>query len=225
MARNKKMELAQMKRELQGERAIPLSRIAGDSGTDEGERKHQLVWQNFRIQDATKASAMVLGTEHPDWCEGREAAAGNSVELFETTELFPAGPLGVPLDRLSAIHAHYFGSGFEKTIGKKLREFCTEKFEYDEKTRRVKASAKVLNALRKVEARDLVAEEKDWAKKAKTDMMKEKEMVKPPAFALAATQVHFDADHRPRYATTKMTPDELEERPMNAKGMGKGDGW
>ena len=46
----------------------------------------------------------------------------------------------------------------------------------------------------------------------------------------------FNGDQRVRYAaghgikvilntegTTKLTPDELEDRPMTAKGMGKGD--
>eukprot|EP00930_Biecheleria_cincta_P010331 TRINITY_DN11238_c1_g1_i1.p1 TRINITY_DN11238_c1_g1~~TRINITY_DN11238_c1_g1_i1.p1 ORF type:complete len:225 (-),score=61.69 TRINITY_DN11238_c1_g1_i1:49-723(-) len=223
MARNKKQELAQLRRELTGERLVALSRIAGDSGTDDGEKKHQLIWQNFRIKDCTKVSAVVLGTEHPEFCEGREAASANSEELFNTVELLPAGPTGVPLDRLSSIHAHYFGCGFEKAVGSKLRQFCEEHFEYDAKTRRVKALAQVLNKIRKMEARELVAEEKEYHKRAKHEMVKEKEPVKPPPFALAAPQVHFDADHRPRYATTKMVPDELEERPMNAKGMGKGD--
>ncbi|CAL1137714.1 unnamed protein product [Cladocopium goreaui] len=72
-------------------------------------------------------------------------------------------------------------------------------------------------------ARDLVVEEKVHFKKFKDAQVQEREPVKPPPFALAAPAVHFDADHRPRYATTKMTPDELEERPMNAKGLGKGD--
>mmetsp|Transcript_81044 Transcript_81044/g.99298 ORF Transcript_81044/g.99298 Transcript_81044/m.99298 type:complete len:226 (-) Transcript_81044:69-746(-) len=223
MARNKKQEIASLRRELAGERLVPLSRLAGDSGTDDGERRQQLVWQNFRIKDCTTANAMVLGTEHPDFIEGHEAAAANTTELFEVMELYPAGVAGVSLDRLAQVHGHYFGGGFEKTVGKKLRQFCIEKFEYDDRTRKVKASQKVLNAMRKVEARDLVVEEKEHFKRYKSDQTKERDPVKPPPFALAAPAVHFDADHRPRYATTKMTPDELEERPMNAKGLGKGD--
>eukprot|EP00434_Breviolum_minutum_P024468 symbB.v1.2.021609.t1/scaffold1868.1/size97867/3 len=223
MARNKKQEIASLRRELAGERLVPLNRLAGDSGTDDGLRRQQLVWQNFRIKDCTTANALVLGTEHPDFIEGHDAAAANTVELFEVLELYPAGVLGVGLDRLAQIHTHYFGGGFEKTVGKKLRQFCIEKFEYDDRTRKVKASQKVLNAMRKAEARDLVVEEKEHFKRYKQDQVKEREPVKPPPFALAAPQVAFDADHRPRYATTKMTPDELEERPMNAKGMGKGD--
>ncbi|OLP96488.1 hypothetical protein AK812_SmicGene21259 [Symbiodinium microadriaticum] len=281
MARNKKQEIAQLRRELAGERLVPLTRLAGDSGTDDGERRHQLVWQNFRIKDCTTANAMVLGTEHPDFIEGFDAAAANTVELFETMELVPAGAAGVPLDRLASVHGHYFGSGFEKTVGKKLRQFCIERFEYDDRMRRVKASNKVIAAIRKVEARDLIQEERDaakkakfdalqgffspdaqrsgrWfeyddrmrrvkasnkviaairkveardliqeerdaAKKAKFDALQDYLPVKPPPFALAAPQVAFDQEHRPRYATTKMTPDELEERPMSAKGLGKGD--
>ncbi|CAE7562209.1 unnamed protein product [Symbiodinium sp. CCMP2592] len=223
MARNKKQEIAQLRRELAGERLVPLTRLAGDSGTDDGERRHQLVWQNFRIKDCTTANAMVLGTEHPDFIEGFDAAAANTVELFETMELVPAGAAGVPLDRLASVHGHYFGSGFEKTVGKKLRQFCIDRFEYDDRMRRVKASNKVIAAIRKVEARDLIQEERDAAKKAKFDALQDYLPVKPPPFALAAPQVAFDQDHRPRYATTKMTPDELEERPMSAKGLGKGD--
>ncbi|CAL1137713.1 unnamed protein product [Cladocopium goreaui] len=152
MARNKKQEIASLRRELAGEVLMPLNRLAGDSGTDDGERRQQLVWQNFRIKDCTTANAMVLGTEHPEFIEGHEAAAANTVELFEIMELYPAGVAGVSLDRLAQVHGHYFGSGFEKTVGKKLRQFCIEKFEYDDRTRKVKASQKVLNAMRKVEA-------------------------------------------------------------------------
>ncbi|CAJ1351580.1 unnamed protein product [Effrenium voratum] len=223
MARNKKQEIASLRRELAGERLVPLTRLAGDSGTDDGERRHQLVWQNFRIKDCTTANATVLGTEHPDFIEGNEAAAANTVELFETMELYPAGIDGVPLDRLASIHAHYFGSGFEKCVGKKLRAFCTERFEYDDRSRKVRASNKVLTAMRKVEARDLIVEEKEHFKRYKAGLIEGPPTVKPPPFALAAPAVHFDGEHRPRYATTKMTPDELEERPMNAKGLGKGD--
>mmetsp|Transcript_82715 Transcript_82715/g.149194 ORF Transcript_82715/g.149194 Transcript_82715/m.149194 type:complete len:332 (+) Transcript_82715:95-1090(+) len=221
--KNKKMEITALRRELAGERQVILSRIAGDSGTDEGERKLQLIWQNFRIKDCTKATAVVLGTDSADFVEGKEAALANTKELFET-ELFPAGSVGVPLERLSSIHAHYFGAGFEKVVGVKLRKFITDNFEYDDKGTRVKASLKVLNALRKMEARELVAEEKDWAKRTKFDNTNKEKQVKiqPPPFALSAPQVHFDPDHRPRYGTTKMTPDELEDRPMSAKGMGKG---
>ena len=60
---------------------------------------------------------MVLGTEHPEFIEGFEAASANTVELFETMELYPAGVDGVQLDRLATLHTHYFGSGFEKTVG------------------------------------------------------------------------------------------------------------
>eukprot|EP00913_Durusdinium_trenchii_P016074 g15108.t1 len=166
---------------------------------------------------------MVLGTEHPEFIEGQEAAAANTVDLFDSMELYPAGVVGVPLERLATVHGHYFGSGFEKTVGKKLRQFCIEKFEYDDRTKKVRLSAKLLNAMRKNEARDLIKEEHAHFKRYKEGLIEEREPVKPPPFALAAPQVAFDADHRPRYATTKMTPDELEERPMNAKGLGKGD--
>ncbi|CAK9061792.1 Uncharacterized protein SCF082_LOCUS32313 [Durusdinium trenchii] len=120
--RNKKQEIASLRRELAGERLVPLNRLAGDSGTDDGERRHQLVWQNFRIKDCTSANAMVLGTEHPEFIEGQEAAAANTVDLFDSMELYPAGVVGVPLERLATVHGHYFGSGFEKTVGRQLRD-------------------------------------------------------------------------------------------------------
>eukprot|EP00933_Yihiella_yeosuensis_P065755 TRINITY_DN69726_c0_g1_i1.p1 TRINITY_DN69726_c0_g1~~TRINITY_DN69726_c0_g1_i1.p1 ORF type:complete len:227 (-),score=54.24 TRINITY_DN69726_c0_g1_i1:142-822(-) len=221
MARNKKMEVAALRRELTGERQVLFSRIGGDSGTDEGERRQQLLWQNFRVVNGSKANATVLGTEHADYLEGRDAAAANSKELFET-ELFNS-PNGVPLERLSTIHSHYFGSGFEKVVGVKLRLFVTSNFDFDDKTKKVKPSLKVVNALRKMEARDLVADEREHQKRAKIEVVSKKpDKIIPPAFTANAPQIAFDPDYRPRYASTKMTPDELEERPMTGKGMGKG---
>ncbi|CAJ1351579.1 unnamed protein product [Effrenium voratum] len=190
MARNKKQEIASLRRELAGERLVPLTRLAGDSGTDDGERRHQLVWQNFRIKDCTTANATVLGTEHPDFIEGNEAAAANTVELFETMELYPAGIDGVPLDRLASIHAHYFGSGFEKCVGKKLRAFCTERFEYDDRSRKVRASNKVLTAMRKVEARDLIVEEKEHFKRYKAGLIEARFGAGPSRCALCNGALH-----------------------------------
>eukprot|EP00401_Gymnodinium_catenatum_P069230 CAMPEP_0117554550 /NCGR_PEP_ID=MMETSP0784-20121206/50813_1 /TAXON_ID=39447 /ORGANISM="" /LENGTH=176 /DNA_ID=CAMNT_0005351721 /DNA_START=86 /DNA_END=613 /DNA_ORIENTATION=- len=158
MIRGKKQEIGAIRRELIGEREVRLSRLSPDSGTDEGEKRRQLIWQNFRIRDGTGTNGYVLGEAHPNFVEGKEAAAGNSAELFES-ELYQS-PSGVHVDRLSNIHAHYFGGGFEKIVGLKLRAFVKEKYEYDEKTGVVKAPMKMLNALRKLEARNLIEEEK-----------------------------------------------------------------
>merc|ERR1712151_1123001 len=116
------------------------------------------IWQNFRIVDCTKASAAVLGTDHPNFLEGQAAAAANSHDLFES-ELVTVGVAGLALDRLSATHAHYFGGGFERLVGKKLRAFVTERFDFDEKAGMVKAKPKLINVIRKREARDLIDEE------------------------------------------------------------------
>ncbi|CAE7557618.1 unnamed protein product [Symbiodinium natans] len=140
MARSSQQDVAQLRRELAGERLVPLTQLAGDSNTDDGKERHQLVWQNFRIKDCTTANSVVLGTEHPDFIEGSAAAAANAAELFETLELVPAGAAGVPLDHLASLHGRYFGGGFEETVGKRLREFCIERFEYDERQRRVKVA-------------------------------------------------------------------------------------
>mmetsp|Transcript_82367 Transcript_82367/g.191285 ORF Transcript_82367/g.191285 Transcript_82367/m.191285 type:complete len:223 (+) Transcript_82367:62-730(+) len=211
-ARNKKMEVASIRRELTGERMVNLTRLAGDSGTDEGERRLQLIWQNFRIVDCTKANAMVLGTDHPAFVEGPTAAAGNSAELFET-QLFPSGVGGIALDRLSAVHAHYFGGGFERIVGCKLRKFVADRYEYDEKTGRVRAPAKMLNKLRKAEARELLQEELEYMEKVKVQMgQRGEDLPKPKPVGLAPSETVFDPDKRPRYASTKMTPDECEER-------------
>mmetsp|Transcript_33030 Transcript_33030/g.71900 ORF Transcript_33030/g.71900 Transcript_33030/m.71900 type:complete len:174 (-) Transcript_33030:86-607(-) len=159
MSRGKKQEIASIRRELVGEREVRLTRLSPDSGTDEGERRRQLIWQNFRIRDGTAVNAFVIGEAHPDWIEGKEAAAANSAELFEG-ELFSSGVAGVHVDRLSSMHSHYFGGGFEKCVGKKLRAFVKERYEYDEKTGMVKAPTKLLTALRKMEARGLIEEER-----------------------------------------------------------------
>jgi len=223
-AKNKKIEIAALRRELVGERQVSFTRLAGDSGTDEGERRAKLIWQNFRIQEPTKVTAVVLGTEHPEFCEGKDAAQGNAKELFET-ELFPAGAAGVPLERLSTVFSHYFAVGFERCVGLRLRQFVTQHFEHDDKTGRAKASPKLLAAMRKTEARALVAEEKDYSKKQKIENEQKlkagKEMPKPPC--MMPSEVAFDPDKRPRYASTKMQPDELEES-FGGKGGGKGGG-
>eukprot|EP00928_Gymnodinium_smaydae_P091596 TRINITY_DN75325_c0_g1_i1.p2 TRINITY_DN75325_c0_g1~~TRINITY_DN75325_c0_g1_i1.p2 ORF type:complete len:181 (+),score=49.21 TRINITY_DN75325_c0_g1_i1:122-664(+) len=158
MIRAKKQEIALLRRELDGEREVRLSRLSLDSGTDEGEKRLQLLWQNFRIVNGTGVNATVLGQYHPGYLEGKEAAAGNTAELFEE-QLFAAGPKGVHVDRLSNVHSHYFGGGFEKIVGQKLRAFVKEKYEYDDKTGVVRAPAKLLNAMRKMEARSLIVEE------------------------------------------------------------------
>merc|ERR1712190_602209 len=108
----------------------------------------------------------------------------------------------------------------------KLRKFVTDRYEYDEKSGRVKASDKVLNRRRKLEARNLIDEEMEYKKKAKIEMNKMREglMPKPQPVGLAPSQDVFDPDHRPRYASTKMTPDECEERgtfggPAGAAGI------
>jgi len=222
--KNKKAEIAAIKRELQGERMVSLTRLAGDTGTDEGEWRNQVIWQNFRILNCTKTNAAVLGTGHPDYCEGKEAAGQNTQDLFETV-LFPAGVAGVALEKLSSTHSHYFGSGFEKVVGKKLRAFVSDRFEYDDKTGKVRASNKMLAALRKLEARDLVDEQKEYHERMKEKLVnrnKEAPVVKPPTFA--PSQTVFDPDHRPRYASTKMQPDELEERGGGFDGKGGGKG-
>mmetsp|Transcript_58464 Transcript_58464/g.131722 ORF Transcript_58464/g.131722 Transcript_58464/m.131722 type:complete len:230 (+) Transcript_58464:72-761(+) len=224
-ARNKKMEVASIRRELMGERTVNLTRLAGDSGTDEGERRLQLIWQNFRVIDCTTANAAVLGSEHPGFLEGKDAAAGNSEELFEG-QLFTAGVSGLALDRLSACHAHYFGGGFEKLVGCKLRKFVVDRYEYDEKTGRVRAPAKMLSKLRRSEARELVAEELDYQARVKDSMVnKDDEAPKVKPVGLAPSEAVFDPDKRPRYASTKMTPDECEERTSFNGGVGgKGGG-
>jgi len=228
---NKKLEVASLRRELQGERQINLTRLAGDTGTDEGEKRLQLIWQNFRISDCTKANAAVLGTDHPGYVEGKEAAAGNSIDLFESL-LIPAGVSGVALEKLSSVHSHYFGGGFEKLVGTKLRKFVTERYDYDETTGRVKASANILNRNRKREARELIDEELKFKKQMKYDMIKKADGAgpKPQPVGLPPSQDAFDPDYRPRYASTKMTPDECEERgtfgapgaggPMAGSGLG-----
>lgn len=224
--RNKKTEISGIRRELFGERTANLTRIAGDTGTDEGERRMQLIWQHFRIHDCTKASAYVLGTEHPQFCEGKEAAAGNSAELFES-ELYNAGIKGVSVDRLSLVYSHYFGSGFERVVGQKLRAFVKERFDYDDATGMVKASSKVIDGLRKIEARGLMNEEKDYqwdARQQARTADKQKKRTAPPGMLSTPADI-FDPDKRPRYATTKMTPDECEEHgALAGKGMGKGMG-
>ncbi|CAK9049743.1 unnamed protein product [Durusdinium trenchii] len=131
MARNKKQEIASLRRELAGERLVPLNRLAGDSGTDDGERRHQLVWQNFRIKDCTSANAMVLGTEHPEFIEGQEAAAANTVDLFDSMELYPAGVVGTSLKRLECRHGPLLtGHGFlsEFASSPTLRRSATRTF-------------------------------------------------------------------------------------------------
>merc|ERR1719272_2345560 len=120
---------------------------------------------------------MVLGEVHPEFKEGKEAAQANSAELFET-QLF-ANASGVALEKLSGVHSHYFGCGFEKAVGKKLRQFINELYEVDEKTGRVLAPAKMLNALRRKEAAGLIAEEKEYAyQKKEEDWKKHKEELK-----------------------------------------------
>eukprot|EP00927_Polykrikos_kofoidii_P080018 TRINITY_DN76880_c0_g1_i1.p2 TRINITY_DN76880_c0_g1~~TRINITY_DN76880_c0_g1_i1.p2 ORF type:complete len:177 (+),score=44.41 TRINITY_DN76880_c0_g1_i1:77-607(+) len=176
MIRGKRQEIASIRRELIGEREVRLARISPDSGTDEGEKRRQLIWQNFRMIEGTGTRGYVLGEAHPGFLEGKEAAAANSAELFET-ELFVAGPRGVHVDRLSNMHSHYFGGGFEKCVGKKLRDFLKSRYEYNEKTGMVTAPPKLINAMRKLEVRDLLDEERyeQEAKKAKlTETPKER---------------------------------------------------
>mmetsp|Transcript_40864 Transcript_40864/g.73819 ORF Transcript_40864/g.73819 Transcript_40864/m.73819 type:complete len:172 (-) Transcript_40864:114-629(-) len=162
MSRGKKGEIAAIRRELVGETEVRLMRVSPDTGTDEGEKKRFLIWQNFRLRDGTGVNAMILGEDHPEFCEGKEAASRNSVELFDQ-ELFNAGPAGVHVDRLSNIHSHYFGGGFERVVGKRLRAFVKEKYDYDEKTGMVKADPKALNALRRLEVRQIQEEEREAA--------------------------------------------------------------
>lgn len=232
--RNKKAEIASIRRDLMGERTVALSRIGGDTGTDEGERRTQLVWQNFRVKNCTSAHAVVLGSDHPEFVEGKDAAAQNSQELFEN-ELYQAGVAGVALERLCTVHSHYFGGGFEKIVGKKLRQFAKDKFDFDDKTGRAKAPTKMLNVLRRQEARSLVAEEQDFLADEKEKQMSNRgsSYEQPKPVGLAATEMGFDPEKRPRYASTKMTPDECEERgppggmvglmgPGGGKGGGKG---
>eukprot|EP00929_Paragymnodinium_shiwhaense_P031027 TRINITY_DN17475_c0_g1_i1.p1 TRINITY_DN17475_c0_g1~~TRINITY_DN17475_c0_g1_i1.p1 ORF type:complete len:180 (-),score=75.31 TRINITY_DN17475_c0_g1_i1:185-724(-) len=178
MFRGKRQEVAAIKRELTGEREVRLLRLEPDGGTDEGERRRQLIWQNFRIHNGTSSDPKVLGEEHPDYCEGKEAAQGNTSELFDS-ELLDAGLSGVHVDRLAKIHSHWFGSGFEKSVGKKLRQFVKDKYEYDEKTGLVKAQTKMINAMRKMEAREIIGEiqEQNEAKKHR-----KWEVPKKPAF-------------------------------------------
>merc|ERR1712187_871495 len=98
--------------------------------------------------------------------------------------------------------------------------------------------------MRKAEARNLIEEELHHKKQMKIEMSKRGDglLPKPQPVGLAPSQDVFDPDHRPRYASTKMTPDECEERgtlgaagaaaalpgmagamgAMGGKGIGKG---
>jgi len=174
MSRGKQVEVSAIRRELAGELEVRLSRLAPDGGTDEGERRQQLIWQKFRIRNGTTAVASVLGDLHPDFLEGQEAAQMNTAELFES-ELISASVAGLPMGRLATVHSHYFGVGFERSVGKRLRQFVSERYEYDEKTGRVKAPAKILEALRKMEARELLREEREWQQKEKEKMFSRNE--------------------------------------------------
>jgi len=132
-------------------------------------------------------------------------------------------------DTTESVHSHYFGGGFERVVGKKLRQFVAEHFEYDDKAGRVKAPAKVLNALRRIETRDLLHEEREYAKRVKVQMAgrDEEQKIVPPSLAsseamLERSQREQDMleGKRPRYASTKMTADECDE----GTGFGKGGG-
>jgi len=230
--KNKKQEIANIRRDLAGEKQVLLSRLAGDCGTDEGEKRCQLIWQTFRIVDCTKVSAVVLGTDHPDFAEGKEAAAGNSAELFET-ELIPAGPSGIKLERLSSVHSHYFGGGFERIVGVKLRNFVEERYDYDTTKGTVKASVRLLNALRKLEAKEIVGQLLDYEDDVR-QKMKNPEKRKPEDIAsMMSSEARMERSQRemdmmqgkrPRYASTKMEPDECEDFGGMGRGGGKGSG-
>jgi len=231
--KNKKQEIANIRRDLSGEKSVLLSRLSGDCGTDEGEKRCQLIWQTFRIVNCTKVNAVVLGTDHPDFCEGKEAAAGNSAELFET-ELIPAGQNGVKLERLSSVHTHYFGGGFERIVGQKLRAFVEERYDYDTTAGKAKASTKLLNALRKLEAREIVGELLEYEDKTKEKMKSADYKRRAEEIAnmmssearMERSQREMDmmSGKRPRYASTKMEPDECEDFGGAMKGGGKGSG-
>merc|ERR1719387_570249 len=179
---------------------------------DEDDRRRQLIWQNFRIKDCTKANALVLGTDHPDYLEGKEAAAGNSQELFEQ-ELIESGNKGVAVERLLTLHTHYFGGGFEKVVGTKLKAFLQEKFQVDDAKKMVKISTKLLDAIRMKEARSLLEEEKEYQRDLKRKVAEQKPYKKPEPIGMGGAPVDiFDPDKRPRYASTKMVPDECDER-------------
>jgi len=229
--KNKKQEITNIRRDLSGEKQVLLSRLAGDCGTDEGEKRCQLIWQTFRIKDCTKVTAVVLGTDHPEFAEGKEAAAGNSAELFET-ELIPAGPKGVKIERLSSDHSHYFGGGFERIVGQKLRGFVEERYEYNGGT--VKASDRLLNALRKLEAKEIVGELLEFEEQARQKLKRgvDKKRAEEIASMMSSearmerSQREMDmmSGKRPRYASTKMEPDECEDFGGSMKGGGKGSG-
>lgn len=230
--KNKKQEIQNIRRELSGEKQVPLNRLAGDCGTEEGEKRSQLIWQTFRIKDCTKVTAVVLGTEHPEFCEGKEAAAGNSQELFES-ELIPEGTRGLKLDRLSSTHSHYFGGGFERCVGVKLRAFCEDKFEYDSSKGMVKAPAKLLNVLRRMEQKEIANDLIEYEEKARAQMSRSQLKKKADEIAsmmssearMERSQNEMDimSGKRPRYASTKMEPDECEDF-SGMKGAGKGTG-
>merc|ERR1719440_213439 len=183
--------------------------------------------------DRSSRSQRVLGTDHPDFCEGKEAAAGNSAELFET-ELIPAGQHGLKLERLSSVHSHYFGGGFERIVGQKLRAFVEERYDYDTAAGKVKASTKLLNALRKLEAREIVGELLEYEDKAKekmksTDYKRRAEeianmMSSEARMERSQREMDMMSGKRPRYASTKMEPDECEDFGGAMKGGGKGSG-
>jgi len=230
--KNKKQEITNIRRDLAGEKQVLLSRLAGDCGTDEGEKRCQLIWQTFRIVDCTKSSAVVLGTDHPDFAEGKEAAAGNSAELFET-ELIPAGPHGIKLERLSSVHSHYFGGGFERIVGQKLRNFVEERYDYDTTKGTVKASVRLLNALRKLEAKEIVGQLLDYEEEERHKMKNPVKRKPEDIASMMSSEARMERSQRemdmmqgkrPRYASTKMEPDECEDFGGMGKGGGKGSG-
>jgi len=230
--KNKKQEVSNIRRDLQGEKTVLLSRLSGDCGTDEGEKRCQLIWQTFRIRDCTKVSAVVLGTDHKDYLEGKEAAAGNSAELFES-ELIPAGPAGVKLERLSSVHSHYFGGGFERIVGIKLRKFVEDRYDYDTVKGTVKASVRLLNALRKLEAKEIVGQLLDYEEEARTKAKNPKKRNAEEIADMMSSEARNERSQRemdmmqgkrPRYASTKMEPDECEDFGGMGKGGGKGSG-
>lgn len=152
------------------------------------------------------------------------------MQSFFETELIPEGGRGVKLERLSQIHSHYFGGGFERIVGVKLRAFVQERYEYVDGS--VKAPVKLLNALRKAEARELVGQlldyEEDEKQKLKQQRAGKRNM--PDIASMMSNEARMERSQnemdimqgkRPRYASTKIEPDECED---HGGMMGKGGG-
>merc|ERR1719377_508480 len=97
----------------------------------------------------------------------------------------------------------------------------------------VKAPVKLLNALRRIEAKEIVGELLDYESQAKEKMkssgLKKKAeeiasmMSSEARMERSQNEMDIMSGKRPRYASTKMEPDECEDF-SGMKGAGKGSG-